>query len=308
MVSPGNAVSGHDPKRRTVAVERRSEDLPAVVASPYLRWKGILDRVLAAILLVPGLPIIVLLALLVRLTSAGPGIFRQRRVGKNHRYFTLLKIRTMRIDAEKATGPAWSQPHDDRVTRVGRVLRKLHLDELPQLINVLKGDMSLIGPRPERPEFVRVLSEAIPGYGDRLAVTPGITGLAQLNLPPDSDVNSVRRKLHLDVRYIKEAGLWLDLRILLGTVARVLKLPVLRLLRLQRSVPDLPAEGPLPAGKAGSINGKATLDQLLRHGSLRGKHSAVHSGGNGDAHGNGHGNGHANGQQAAKSQPRFKPR
>jgi lipopolysaccharide/colanic/teichoic acid biosynthesis glycosyltransferase len=306
MVSPGETVFDRDSEPCTVAAEGRPDESLGVVPSAYVRWKGILDRLLAAVLLVPGLLVIGLLIVLVRLTSAGPGIFRQRRVGKDNRSFTLLKIRTMRVDAEKASGPAWSQPHDDRVTRVGRVLRKFHLDEFPQLINVLLGDMSLVGPRPERPEFVRVLSEAIPGYGHRLAVRPGISGLAQLNLPPDSDINSVRRKLHLDVQYVKEAGFWLDLRILLGTLARILKLPVLRILRLQRSVPDFPDEEPLPAGKAGAINGKATLDQLLRQGALRGKHAAVHSGGNGNGHA--HGGAHGNGEQAAKSKSRFKAR
>ena len=138
--------------------------------------------------------------LLVRLTSRGPGIYKQARVGKDGRKFMMYKIRTMRQDAEAASGPMWTQAHDPRVTFLGRVLRKLHLDELPQLFNVLKGEMSLVGPRPERPEFVRVLAEAIPGYRNRLAVRPGVTGLAQVNLPPDTDIASVRAQAGAGLR------------------------------------------------------------------------------------------------------------
>ena len=116
----------------------------------------------------------------------------------------MYKIRTMRHDAESGTGPVWTQTtRDPRITAIGRVLRQFHLDELPQLLNVVKGEMSVIGPRPERPEFVHVLAESIPGYLKRLVVRPGMTGLAQLNLPPDSDLNSVRRKLALDCEYIR---------------------------------------------------------------------------------------------------------
>ena len=174
-------------------------------------------------LLIPGLPIIGLLVLLVRLTSRGPGIYGQVRTGQHGRNFMMYKIRTMEQDAEAASGPVWTQARDPRITFVGRVLRNLHLDELPQLLNVLKGEMSLVGPRPERPEFVPVLAEAIPGYRSRLAVPPGVTGLAQLNLPPDSDLTSVCRKLVLDREYIAQAGLWLDLRVLLCTFLRMFK-------------------------------------------------------------------------------------
>ena len=137
----------------------------------------------------------------------------------------MYKIRSMRHDAEAASGPKWTQASDPRVTGLGKLLRKLHLDELPQLFNVLKGEMAIAGPRPERPEFVRVLGEAIPGYRNRLAVLPGITGLAQVNLPPDSDLASVERKLVLDCEYIERAGLWLDLRLTLWTFLRIFKMP-----------------------------------------------------------------------------------
>ncbi len=190
--------------------------------SRYFRWKGILDRVLAAALLIPGLPLIGLLVLLVRLTSRGPGLYRQVRVGQGGRTFKIYKIRTMALDAEAGTGPTWSGEDDPRITAVGRVLRKLHLDELPQLFNVLKGEMSLVGPRPERPEFVHVLAKEIPGYVNRLTVPPGVTGLAQINLPPDTDLDSVRRKLVLDLEYGKRAGVLLDTRMLLCTSMRLL--------------------------------------------------------------------------------------
>lgn len=211
----------------------------------YFRWKAILDRALAALLLVPALPVIVLLGLLVRLTSPGPAVYRQVRVGQGGRKFLMYKIRTMRQDAEAASGPVWTQSHDPRVTRVGRALRRLHLDELPQLLNVLKGEMSLVGPRPERPEFVHVLIESVPGYAARLAVPPGVTGLAQLNLPPDTDLLSVQRKLVLDREYIEQAGPLLDLRLAVCTGFRVFKVPerwLLSLLGLRRSVtlPTIP--------------------------------------------------------------------
>ena len=191
----------------------------------YFQLKALLDLVLAALMLALGLPIIGFLVLFVRLTSPGPGIYRQVRVGRHRREFFMYKIRTMRHDAEAASGPRWTQAYDPRVTSVGKVLRHLHLDELPQLLNVIRGEMSLIGPRPERPEFVHALAEAIPGYLSRLDVLPGITGLAQLNLSPDTDLASVRRKLVLDSEYIRRAGLLLDLRILGCSVLRAFKFP-----------------------------------------------------------------------------------
>jgi len=217
--------------------------------SRYFRWKAALDRTMAAVLLIPALPIIGLLVILVRLTSRGPGIYRQARVGKNGRRFTMYKIRTMTQDAEQQTGAVWSVADDKRITRLGRILRKLHLDEFPQLFNVLRGVMSLVGPRPERPEFVDVLGKLIPGYAKRLAVPPGITGLAQINLRPDSDLDSVRRKLLLDLDYIEHAGLGLDLRVILCTMLRLLKIPGdrhIRWLGLRRKVVlsgDQPSSG-----------------------------------------------------------------
>jgi lipopolysaccharide/colanic/teichoic acid biosynthesis glycosyltransferase len=200
----------------------------------YFRWKGAFDRVAAAILLVPSLPLIGILALVMRLSSGGSGIFRQVRVGRDGKLFTLLKIRTMAVDAEDGSGAVWATDRDPRITRIGWLLRKFHLDELPQLLNVIRGEMSLVGPRPERPEFVEVLQEVVPGYSNRLLVPPGVTGLAQLNLPPDTNLCCVCRKLALDLDYVHDANLWMDFRVIACTIARLPKLPGLTLLRLFR--------------------------------------------------------------------------
>ena len=217
------------------------EDYAPCTHSTYFSWKIFFDRALALVLLIPALPLIAILVAVVRLTSSGPGLFRQTRSGKDGQPFDMLKIRTMIHYAEAKTGPVWAQISDPRVTPVGRVLRHFHLDELPQLFNVLRGEMSLVGPRPERPEFVHVLAEKIPRYRSRLAIWPGVTGLAQLNLPPDSDMDSVRRKLVLDIEYLKQASLLLDTRILLCTALRIIKLPnnvLLRLFGLFRSIDE----------------------------------------------------------------------
>lgn len=212
---------------------------PPVSSPPrtYDLCKLIIDVVVASVLIVLTLPLLVVAWIAVRLTSPGAGIYTQTRVGRGGRHFRIYKIRTMTENCEAMTGGAkWSTPGDSRVTPLGRIFRKLHIDEIPQLWNVVLGDMSLVGPRPERPEFVKPLSVAIPEYHLRLAVRPGVTGLAQIQLPPDSDVDSVRKKVALDRCYIDARGLWLDLRLALGTaiylvgfsyatVRRVLALP-----------------------------------------------------------------------------------
>ena len=172
----------------------------------------------AATMLVVLLPLLGLLALLVRLDSAGPALFRQRRVGLRGRVFDLYKLRTMRVDAEAATGPVWAGAEDDpRVTRLGRVLRKLRLDELPQVINVLKGEMSFVGPRPERPHFVEKLRQVIPYYDQRHTVRPGITGWAQVKFGYGSTIEDSERKLQFDLYYVKNMSLFLDLAIVFDT-------------------------------------------------------------------------------------------
>ncbi|MBI3466175.1 MAG: sugar transferase [Planctomycetes bacterium] len=239
---------------------RQHPILPPV--SPYFRWKGWVDRTWAALLLVPGLPVIALLVAVVRLTSRGPGIFAQVRVGAHGRRFTMYKIRTMRVDAEASTGAVWCKENDPRITPLGNLLRKLHLDELPQLFNVLRGEMSLVGPRPERPEFVNVLAKAIPNYRHRHAIAPGVTGLAQVNLPPDTDLESVRKKLHLDLEYVRAGSLLLDLRLLATTLLRLIGIRsgrAVRLLGLEREVPSLAcSERELRLDNAVSINAFAS--------------------------------------------------
>jgi lipopolysaccharide/colanic/teichoic acid biosynthesis glycosyltransferase len=196
-----------------------------VSRSAYVRLKGAVDFVLALGLLVVAAPFIVLSALVVKLTSRGPAFYTQTRLGRNGRPYSIYKIRTMRHNCERESGPRWSTAGDTRITPVGRFLRRTHLDELPQLFNVLRGEMSLVGPRPERPEFATQLEKAIPHYADRLLVKPGITGLAQVQLPPDTDLDSVRRKLARDLYYVQNVGLWLDLQIVLGTFVYVLGIP-----------------------------------------------------------------------------------
>jgi lipopolysaccharide/colanic/teichoic acid biosynthesis glycosyltransferase len=191
----------------------------------YLPAKAAVDFALACILLLLTFPIILLAMILVRLTSAGPAIYRQTRVGKDGQRFTIYKLRTMRHNCEALTGPQWATSNDARITPVGRFLRATHIDELPQLWNVLRCEMSLVGPRPERPEFVADLQEVIPKYELRLLIRPGITGLAQVKLPPDTDIDSVSRKLMHDLYYIQRMGPWLDLRLLWCTVFASLGLP-----------------------------------------------------------------------------------
>jgi lipopolysaccharide/colanic/teichoic acid biosynthesis glycosyltransferase len=189
--------------------------------SPYHANKGAVDRSVAVLLLIIACPLMLLLMLLVRMTSKGPAIYQQVRVGKNGRRFRVFKIRTMYQDAEALSGPQWSVKGDPRISPIGRALRFLHLDELPQLMNVVKGEMSLIGPRPERPEFVEKLTLDVPNYRDRLAVLPGITGLAQINLPADETLACVQKKVIVDRHYVSHATAMLDLRILLCTALRM---------------------------------------------------------------------------------------
>jgi lipopolysaccharide/colanic/teichoic acid biosynthesis glycosyltransferase len=186
---------------------------------------AVFDFLLAGVFFILWLPVILLAILSVKLTSPGPVIYRQTRVGRKGRLFTIYKLRSMWHDCERHTGAQWATHTDPRVTPVGQFLRRTHLDELPQFWNVLKGDMSLVGPRPERPEFVAKLQKTIPRYRRRESVRPGVTGLAQVQLPPDTDHDSVRRKLACDLYYIKARGLWLDLRIVTATALVMIGVP-----------------------------------------------------------------------------------
>lgn len=177
-----------------------------------LEWTGALAMLpLAA-------PVTIALAVLLKCTCEGPVLYSQTRLGRDGRPFRMYKLRTMKHGCEAATGPVWSVGDDARVTKIGRWLRAAHLDELPQLWNVLRGEMSLIGPRPERPEIAAVIEQSLPEFRARLRVRPGITGLAQMQLPSDTDLHAVRRKLTSDLLYIDELGPALDARIALATV------------------------------------------------------------------------------------------
>ncbi|MBI4459408.1 MAG: TIGR03013 family PEP-CTERM/XrtA system glycosyltransferase [Acidobacteria bacterium] len=188
----------------------------------YHHLKRFFDSACALTSLVLSFPVLCLIALLVKLDSKGPILFRQVRVGLHGREFVLLKFRTMRQDAELRTGPVWASDEDQRVTRVGRYLRQYRLDELPQLINVMRSEMSLVGPRPERPYFVELLRQRVPYYALRHYVKPGITGWAQVLYPYGASVEDSYEKLQYDLYYVKHMSLGFDLRILLGTFKVVL--------------------------------------------------------------------------------------
>ena len=198
----------------------------------YQSLKRAIDVILALGLTILTAPFLLLAVILVRLTSDGPVIYVQTRMGQGRRLFPIFKVRTMYHDCERQSGPRWSTENDPRVTMVGHVLRRTHLDELPQLWNVIRGEMSLVGPRPERPEFIGQLEKVVPNYAERLSVLPGVSGLAQVNLPPDTDHESVRRKLVYDLYYVEHQSAWLDLRIMAGTALYLLGIPRLALARL----------------------------------------------------------------------------
>ena len=184
--------------------------------------KRLFDITVSVIGLALAAPIMAVVALAIKIESSGPMLYRQSRLGQNGCVFILNKFRSMRQDAEKHTGPVWTTAKDTRITRVGAVLRRTRLDELPQLVNVLVGHMSFIGPRPERPEFVTELQKTIPFYMERLAVKPGITGWAQVRYQYGSSVEDAVEKLQYDLYYIKNLSLFLDLLIVLNTVQVVL--------------------------------------------------------------------------------------
>ena len=185
-------------------------------------YQTVINLILAAVGIVVATPIMLLTALAVRLTSAGPVLYRQVRVGMDGIPFTLYKFRSMRADAEAETGAVWASKDDPRVTPLGRTIRKLRIDEIPQLFNVLKGEMSMVGPRPERPEMVQSLSEKIPYYRHRHCVRPGITGWAQVNYKYGDTLENVIRKLEYDLYYIKHMSLSLDSYIIFLTIKATL--------------------------------------------------------------------------------------
>ncbi|MDZ7374209.1 MAG: undecaprenyl-phosphate glucose phosphotransferase [candidate division KSB1 bacterium] len=194
------------------------EVMPRLMPPWEERIKRLMDIVVSLVVLVAGIPLWILVALAIKLDSPGPVLFKQKRVGKDGKIFTIYKFRSMIEGAEKMTGPKWAEEDDPRITRVGKILRKLRIDEFPQLINVLAGDMSLVGPRPERPYFVRRLKHQIPLYTRRLRVKPGITGWAQVKGHYDTSIEDVRKKLEYDLFYIENMSLRMDFKILLTTI------------------------------------------------------------------------------------------
>ncbi len=203
--------------------------LPFIEISPQPMpfWERVVKRLVdisvSALGLVIGFPVFLLLAIIIMLDSEGSVIFAQKRVGRNGKPFTMYKFRTMRKDAEAKTGPMWAQENDPRVTKVGYWLRKLRLDELPQLLNVLSGSMSLVGPRPERPHFVDQFKVKIPLYSRRLRVRPGITGWAQVKWKYDSSLDDVKEKTKYDLYYVENISLKMDMKILIATVLTMIK-------------------------------------------------------------------------------------
>jgi exopolysaccharide biosynthesis polyprenyl glycosylphosphotransferase len=172
--------------------------------------------------LVVFLPMLVVAAIAIRLESPGPVILRQTRVGRKGRPFVLLKFRSMRVDAEEDGVPQWAAANDSRITAVGTFIRKFRIDELPQLVNVLEGHMSFVGPRPERPYFVDQLSAEVPFYGERHRVKPGITGWAQLNYDYGASREDAEKKLEYDLYYVKNNTVFLDVVIILQTIRVIL--------------------------------------------------------------------------------------
>ncbi len=196
--------------------------MPELMPEWEKKLKRLMDIVISLLLLLISLPITILTSIAIKIDSEGPIFFKQERLGQNGKPFKVLKFRSMINDAEKYTGPVWSQKDDPRVTRMGRFVRKVRIDEIPQMLNVLKGEMSLVGPRPERAFFVDKLSKEIPYYKRRLKVRPGVTGWAQIKHKYDETIEDVKIKLKYDLFYIENMSLRMDFKILLRTVFVVL--------------------------------------------------------------------------------------
>lgn len=187
----------------------------------YKHWRRMLDIVLSLAGFVLSLPMMALTAIAIKLYSPGPIFYAQERVGMHNRKFNLIRFRSMRVDAEQ-DGPTWSAERDPRITRIGRIIRKLCIDELPQFINVIRGDMTFIGPRPERPAFVEPLEREIPYYSQRHLVKPGLTGWAQIRYPYGAPIEDAIEKLQYDLYYIKNQSLVLDTIVMFETIRIVL--------------------------------------------------------------------------------------
>jgi exopolysaccharide biosynthesis polyprenyl glycosylphosphotransferase len=182
----------------------------------------IIDGIGSIILLFTLLPVFLAIVVAIKLDSVGAVFYSKIRVGKGGKPFRIFRFRSMVQDAEKKSGPTWAQKRDPRITRIGRFMRLISIDELPQLMNILKGDMSFIGPQPERPFFVDTFKEQIPLYEHRLKVKPGVTGLAQVKWPYDENIEDVKEKIKFDLQYIEKRNIWLDIKIYFLTIITVL--------------------------------------------------------------------------------------
>jgi exopolysaccharide biosynthesis polyprenyl glycosylphosphotransferase len=196
--------------------------MPQLMPEWEKRLKRIIDILVSLFILVITFPVTLITALTIKIDSTGSAFFRQERCGIEGTVFKMIKFRSMRQDAEKHSGPVWSSKNDPRITRIGKIIRKVRIDEIPQMINVLKGEMSLVGPRPERPYFVEMLSKEIPYYKRRLKVRPGITGWAQVKHKYDETIEDVKIKLRYDLFYIENMSLRMDFKILFRTIFVVL--------------------------------------------------------------------------------------
>ncbi len=217
---PRDAASEHIQGKVDLKVFDRKELSPNPIARGDLfsrLLKRGFDIIMALGLLVFAMPLLVAVAIAVKLESKGPVFYRQTRIGRHGRSFEILKFRTMRVHAEE-DGAVWAKANDSRVTRVGAFLRRSRIDEIPQAINILMGQMSFVGPRPERPEFIDLLVHELPHYEDRHLVKPGLTGWAQVNYPYGASVDDAREKLKYDLYYVKNFSLILDMFIIIKTV------------------------------------------------------------------------------------------
>lgn len=253
-VALADYVSLHEELTQEISIEHINDEWLFAASMnnsrPHIRrFKRPLDIVTSLGALVLTAPLAALVALLVKLDSPGPVLYRQERLGRGGVAFTILKFRTMAADAESRTGPIWALEDDSRITRVGRWLRKFRIDEVPQLVNVLRGEMSLIGPRPEREVFVKQLAERIPFYAERLMVHPGITGWAQVMQSYAASIEDSRRKLQADLYYIKHMSFLTDMDIILKTVKVVLSGR-----ERSRSVASALVLGPTPLAASGAAH------------------------------------------------------
>jgi len=249
------------PELPVVGAPGNQDDVPAA----YFRFKPAVDFVITASLMICALPLMLVVGLAVLVCDGRPVFFRQVRVGRGGRQFRIWKFRTMQRDAEQQTGPVWSSAADPRVTRLGRWLRCSHLDELPQFLNVLSGDMNLVGPRPERPEFVRRLTGHLPDYHKRTLVRPGITGYAQLHLGYDRSLAGIPEKVAFDLHYIQSASFFGDIILLALTLPHIAKELYLRWMNqgrgktVDKTIPQPNLTRP-PAGKRARKTRRRTED------------------------------------------------